>query len=86
MTFSAINSCNEDFMTYSTPLLSFHLYGGRDLVSDVNLNSLPIVELMGTGPSFSKVPKTFQARKAIRKTATRSLCKADLFIYKGNKN
>ena len=35
---------------------------------------------------FSKVPKTFWARKAIRKTATRLFCKAGLFICcKGNK-
>ena len=36
---------------------------------------------------FSKVPKTFRARKAIRNTPTRLFCKAGLFICcKGNKN
>ena len=35
---------------------------------------------------FSKVPKTCPVRKAIRKTLTRSFCKAGLFICcKGNK-
>ena len=39
------------------------------------------------GARFSKVPKTFRARKAIRKTTTCLLCKAGLFICcKGNKN
>ena len=32
------------------------------------------------GARFSKVPKTFLARKAIRKTPTRLFCKAGLFI------
>ena len=36
---------------------------------------------------FSKVPKTFRAQKAIRKTLTCLFCKAGLFICcKGNKN
>ena len=36
---------------------------------------------------FSKVPRTFRARKAIRKTTTCLFCKASLFICcKGNKN
>ena len=36
---------------------------------------------------FSKVPKTFRARKAIRKTATRLFCEAVFFVCcKGNKN
>ena len=39
------------------------------------------------GARFWKVRKTFLARKAIRKTPTRLLCKAGLFICcKGNKN
>ena len=39
------------------------------------------------GACFSKVPKTFRARKAIRKTTTSLFCKAGLFIRcKGNKN
>ena len=29
---------------------------------------------------FSKIPKTLQAQKAIRKALTRLFCKADLFI------
>ena len=32
------------------------------------------------GARFSKVPKTFRARKAISKTATRLFCKASLLI------
>ena len=39
------------------------------------------------GARFSKVTKTFRARKAIRKTTTYSFCKAGLLICcKGNKN
>ena len=39
------------------------------------------------GARLSKVPKTFRARKAIRKTTTRSFCKPGHFICcKGNKN
>ena len=39
------------------------------------------------GARFSKVPQTFRSRRAIRKTPTRSFCKAGLFICcKGNKN
>ena len=43
----------------------------------------------GTGACFSKVPKSFRALKAIRKTPTCLFCKARLFICnscKGNKN
>ena len=40
-----------------------------------------------TGDRFSKVPKAFQAWKAIRRTPTRKFWKAGLFIWcKGNKN
>ena len=39
------------------------------------------------GACFSKVPRTFRARKAIRKISTCLFCEADLFICcKGNKN
>ena len=39
----------------------------------------------GSGARFSKVPRTFRARKAISKTATRLFCKASLLICcKGN--
>ena len=39
------------------------------------------------GGRFSKVPKTFRARKAIRKTPTCLSCNAGIFICcKGNKN
>ena len=39
------------------------------------------------GPSFSKVPKTLRARKAIRKTPTRLFCEAGRFkCCKGNTN
>ena len=56
--------------------------------------SLPTVRrfmtrLKGTAPGarFSKVPRTFRARKAIRKITTCLFCKADLFTCcKGNKN
>ena len=41
----------------------------------------------GPGARFSKVPRTFRARKAIRKITTCLFCKADLFTCcKGNKN
>ena len=40
-----------------------------------------------TGSRFSKVPRIFRARKAIRKTTTYLFCKAGLLICsKGNKN
>ena len=40
-----------------------------------------------SGARFSKVPRTFRARKAIRKTTTYLFCKAGLLICcKGNKN
>jgi len=49
--------------------------------------SMIMLMIMLTGAHFSKVPKTFQARKAIRKTSICLFCKADLFICcKGNKN
>ena len=39
------------------------------------------------GARYSKVPRTFRARKAIRKITTCLFCKADLFTCcKGNKN
>ena len=39
------------------------------------------------GARFSKVPRTFRARKTIRKTTTCLFCKAGLLICcKGNKN
>ena len=42
---------------------------------------------MTPGAPFSKVPRTFRARKTIRKTTTCLFCKAGLFICcKGNKN
>ena len=40
----------------------------------------PPYEQLGPGARFSKVPKTFRARKAIRKTATCLFCKAGLII------
>ena len=41
----------------------------------------------GPGARFSKVPKTFRARRAIRESLTCLFCKARLFIScKGNKN
>ena len=46
--------------------------------------SSPVVR---SGGRFSKVPKTFRARKAIRKTPTCLSCNAGFFICcKGNKN
>ena len=48
---------------------------------------LSLILFYSPGARFSKVPKTFWARKAIPKTATRLFCKAGLFICcKGNKN
>ena len=48
-------------------------------------NLLPLT--VGSGARFSRVPKTFRAQKAIRKTTTCLFCKAGLFIRcKGNKN
>ena len=45
------------------------------------------VIMLKPGARFSKVPRTFRARKAIRKTATCLFCKAGLFICcRGNKN
>ena len=44
-------------------------------------------ELQSPAVRFSKDPKTLRARKAIRKTPTRLLCKAGVLICcKGNKN
>ena len=44
-------------------------------------------DICDAGACFSKVPKTFRTRKAIRKTPTRLFCYAGLFIsFKGNKN
>ena len=46
-----------------------------------------IRRIMCSGARFSKVPRTFRARKAIRKTTTCLFCKAGLLICcKGNKN
>ena len=51
------------------------------------LKIVKFVVTFNPGAHFSKVPKTFRARKAIPKTATRLFCKAGLFICcKGNKN
>ena len=44
------------------------------------LSKSALHKLFGPGTRFSKVPKTFRARKAIRKTATRLFCKAGLFV------
>ena len=38
-------------------------------------------EMTGSGARFSKVPKTFRVRKAIRKTPTCLFCKAGFFLY-----
>ena len=57
---------------------------GVEMQEDFRL-CCPLHKLFGPGPRFSKVPKTFRARKAIRKTATRLFCKAGFFICcKGN--
>ena len=62
----------------SKPLGSLDFLLVRDITPD--LHKRP-------GARFSKVPKTFRARKAIRKTPTCLLCKAGDFICcKGNKN
>ena len=45
------------------------------------------VRVSAPGARFSKVPRTFRARKAIRKTQTCLFCKAGLFMCcKGYKN
>ena len=55
----------------------------KGLVSAITMTSWQ----WGTGARFSKVPKTFRARKAIRETPTCLICKAGLFICCiGNKN
>ena len=49
------------------------------------LVELPVI--VNRASRFSKVPRTFRARKAIRKTTTYLFCKAGLLICcKGNKN
>ena len=46
-----------------------------------------VTRYMGSGARFSKVPRTFRARKAIRKTTTCLFCKASFLICcKGNRN
>ena len=48
---------------------------------------LPFGLSSAPGAPFSKVPRTFRARKTIRKTTTYLFCKAGLFIFcKGNEN
>ena len=50
-------------------------------------HSLLKAMLLTPGARFSKVPRTFRARKAIRNSTTCLFCKAGLFICcKGNKN
>ena len=57
------------------------------VVKDPKFQNVRNINFSRPGARFSKVPKTFRARKAIRKTMTRSFCKTDLFICcKGNKN
>ena len=58
----------------------------RIMSPEIRPKSFGTFEKQAPGVRFSKVPKTFRAGKAIRKTTTRSFCKADLFICcKGNK-
>ena len=53
------------------------------MVGFITVNKVSLISL---GTCFSKVPKTFRARKAIPNTPTRLFCKAGLFICcKGNK-
>ena len=59
----------------------------RIMSPDLRPKSFGTFEKQAPGARFSKVPRTFRARKAIRKTTTRLFCKAGLFICcKGNKN
>ena len=61
--------------------------GEKGLNGDTDVLSVESSGQMGAGARFSKVPRTFRARKAIRKTTTCFFCKAGLFICcKGNKN
>jgi len=59
----------------------------RTISPNFRLKFVKVTFLFGAGTRFSKVPRTFRARKAIRKTATCLFCKAGLFICcRGNKN
>ena len=54
---------------------------------EIGPKSFGTFEEQAPGARFSKVPKTFRARKAIRETPTCLICKAGLFICCiGNKN
>ena len=70
-------------------------HGGQQSVAPITtepdpldlLSSVHHVSLSRYGARFSKVPRTFRARKAIRKTTTCLFCKAGLSICcNGDKN
>ena len=63
-------------------------YGDYQSHVDVKYeHSLLKAMLLPPGARFSKVPRTFRARKAIRNSTTCLFCKPGLFICcKGNKN
>ena len=59
----------------------------RIMSPEIRPKSFGTFEKQGPGARFSKVPRTFRARKAIRKTMTYLFRKAGLLVYcKGNKN
>ena len=73
---------SNDVSTTTTPLI-----GGKAGNTECqNENPSPHSSQMTRGPRFSKVPRTFRARKAIRKITTCLFCKARFFMWcKGNK-
>ena len=59
----------------------------RIMSPEIRPKSFGTFEKQAPGARFSNVPRTFRARKAIRKITTCLFCKADLFTCcKGNKN
>ena len=59
----------------------------RDMVGKIIPLWVRVLTISQNWARFSKVPRTFRIRKAIRKTPTRLFCKAGPFICcKGNKN
>ena len=80
--------CDSQVITDLTNHLKrFQLRSKVDISQGAEYESWLIFSPSGAGARFSKVPRTFRARKAIRKTTTCFFCKAGLFICcKGNKN
>ena len=68
--------CNENRFIHARGLFQ----GNVRLTQRKELRSRTELGLFGPGARFSKVPKTFRARKAIRKTLSHIFCKAGLFM------